>query len=192
MGDGAEPGDADGNGAPARFRQRRKLTRRIDLHRGVHDQHGRVEHRHADRREILDRVVREIAVQRRIDRDGAHGGEEQGIAVGLRLRHVLGRDRAAGAWPVVDDDGLSDQAAQPFGQEPRDEIGGAAGGESDHQPDRPVGVILRLCAARRRQKQRGDDQRGQRPADDDHGCEHSDGSCERHRIACLNAASPCS
>ena len=49
--------------------------------------------------------------------------------------------------------------------------------------------------ARRPRRDHGecrDDQRGQRAADDNHSGEHSDGSCERHRSACLNAASPCS
>ena len=84
----------------------------IDLHRRVHHQHGRVEHGHADRREILDRVVAEVAAQCRVDRDRPHRGEEQGVAVGVRLGDVFGRDRAVRARPVLDDDGLSEQSSE--------------------------------------------------------------------------------
>jgi hypothetical protein len=180
MRDGAEPGDADGDGARSLARQRGEFARRIDVHRRVHHQHGRVEHRHADRREILDRVVRKIAAQRRIDRDRAHGGEEQRVTVGLRLRHVFGPDRAVGAWSVVDDHGLPEQVPQPFGEKACDEIGGAAGSESDDQTNRPVGIILRLRASQRGQHERGGDQHGKAVADDDHGADHNAGSCDGH------------
>ena len=156
--------------APGRcLRQGGELARGIDLHRGVHHQHGRVEHRHADRREILDRVVGQVAAQGRVDRDRAHRGEEQGVAVGVGLGHVLGRDRAVRARPVLDDDGLSEQRSQPLGEQARDEIGGAAGGERDHELDRPVGIVLRPRAARCRYGERGGEQGDKPAAGDGHG-----------------------
>jgi hypothetical protein len=78
---------------------------------------------------------------------------------------------------------LREQAAQPFREETRDEIGGAAGCEADHQPDRPVGKILCLCAVRHRQDDRGGDNCEERAPDDDHGTKHSDGACRRHSMA---------
>jgi hypothetical protein len=144
-------------------------ARRIDAHRSVDHQHGRVEHGHADWGEILHRIVGKVASQSRIDRDRTHGGEEQRVTVRLRLCHVFGPDRAVGAWPVVDDDALSEQAPQWLGEQPRHEISGAARRESHHQPDRPVGIILRLCAIRCRQDERGAEKHGKEAAHDDHG-----------------------
>ena len=180
MGDGAKPGDADCDGARPFFRQGGELARGLDLHRRVHHQHGRVEHRHADRREILDRVVAQVAAQCRIDRDRAHRGEEQGVAVGVRLGDVFGRDRAVRARPVLDDDGLSEQSSEPLGEEARDEIGGAAGGEGDHELDRPVGIVLRLRAARCRQGERGGGQGDKGAAEDGHAANNNDGPRDRH------------
>ena len=64
----------------------------------------------------LQRIVRQIAAQRGIDRDRSDRREEERVAVGLRLGHVLGRDRAVGARPVLDDDALSERRPEPIGQ----------------------------------------------------------------------------
>ena len=63
----------------------------FDRQLGIHDQHLRIDTDHADRLEVLDRVVGRLA-HRRKDRDRAGAGPEQSVAVGRRMRHRLGRD----------------------------------------------------------------------------------------------------
>jgi hypothetical protein len=67
--------------------------------------------------------------------------------------------------------GCPEQRSQPLGEQARDEIGGAAGGERDHELDRPVGIILRPRAARCRYGERGGEQGDKPAADDGHGGE---------------------
>ena len=62
-----------------------ELPQRLGRHRRVHDQDVRNRRQPRDRRQILDRVVAEIRVQRRTDRD-ARGCDQDRVAVGRRLR----------------------------------------------------------------------------------------------------------
>ena len=57
----------------------------------------------AERREVLHRVVRQLAHQRRIDHEAA-GHDPGGVAVGRALRDDLRADHAARAGAVVDDE----------------------------------------------------------------------------------------
>jgi hypothetical protein len=140
-----------------------------------------VECRQSHRREVLDRIVGEVAAKRRIDRDRAYCREEQRVAVGIGLRDVLGRDRAVRARPVLDDDGLAKQSPQTLGQEARDEIGSAAGGEGHHEPDRATRILLRLRALRSRSHERNGQCAEPAAADDvpDHAAEHIEARCGR-------------
>ena len=52
---------------------------------------------HRDRHEILLRIVGQLLVQRRIDRDVRVAHDEQLVAVGRRVLHRLDRDEAARA-----------------------------------------------------------------------------------------------
>ena len=76
----------------------------------MHDQHVRRIHELGDRREILDRVVRQVLEQRRIDRDRGRG-EQQRVAVRRRARHLPHADIAGGAAAVVDHDLLAERLA---------------------------------------------------------------------------------
>ena len=80
-------------------------------------------------------------------------GEEQRGAIRLRLRHVVGADRAVGAGLVLDDDGAAENVLHLFGHQPADEIGRAAGREGYHHMDRLVGKVLRLNGGRDRSEQ---------------------------------------
>ncbi len=151
MRDGADAGDADGDGAGARLCARDEFGRRIDAERRRDHEHGRHPRHQADRHVILERIVGQILAEAGIDRDRADGGEEQRVAVGLRLGHGLRGDRAVGARLVLDDDGLAEISAHAFGQDTSDEVGVAAGREADHHADRAVGIVLRL----RRQERSG-------------------------------------
>jgi hypothetical protein len=65
--------------------------------------------------------------------------EEQGVAVGLGARDVLGGDVRPRAGAVVHDDGLAELAPQRLGEHPGEEVAGAAGRESDDEADRARG-----------------------------------------------------
>ena len=112
-----------------------------------------LQHHQRDRREVLDRVVGQVVAHVRRDADRAERGEEQRGAVGLRLRHVVGADRAVGAGLVLDDDGLAEDVLDLVGDQAADEIGRAAGREGDHDVDRLVGKVLRLHGGRGRGEQ---------------------------------------
>ncbi len=95
----------------------------IDFHHVRHRGHQR------DRHEVLDGVVGQLAVERAVDAVGAHGAHEQRVAVGWRLGDDLRADVAARARAVVHHELLTEGAAQ-FGRDgPREDVGGAAGGE---------------------------------------------------------------
>ena len=71
-------------------------------HLRVHGEHvGDVDQRR-DRREVGLDVERQLLVERGVDAVRGRGAEQEGVAVGLGLRHGLGGDVAAGAGPVVD------------------------------------------------------------------------------------------
>ena len=56
-----------------------------------------------DRREVPDRIVRQLLVQRRVDGVRADGAHQQRVAVRRGLRNHVGADGAAGTAAVVDD-----------------------------------------------------------------------------------------
>ena len=134
--------------APGFLRARSANSRGgIRFHVGIDHQHRRIDRGLADGGEIFQRIVGEIVAERRIDGDGADGREEQRVAVGLRLRDILRRDRAAGARLVFDRDRHAQQPLHFVGDQPRGDIGGAARRESDDQPDRTGRIILGACRA---------------------------------------------
>ena len=130
----------------------RAVVERAGLGLGQRDQLGDVVHRepridhqhigrgadHHDRREILDRIVRQVSAQTHRHRVRARGGDADRVAVGRRLGDRVGADIAAGADPVVDHDLLAQPGPQPLRQDARDDVGAAAGRERHDQPDRPV------------------------------------------------------
>ena len=67
-----------------------------------------------DRREVLDRVVRQIAVHAFV-RGVRVRRQQQGIAVGLGFRDELRGADAARAGPVVDDELLAEHRRELFG-----------------------------------------------------------------------------
>ena len=60
----------------------------------------------------------------------------------------LGGDIAAGARPVLDDEGLAKTLRQPLSYQPRDDVVSAAGCEADDHAHRPRRIGLRPCSAR--------------------------------------------
>ena len=97
----------------------------------------------ADRREIRARIVADIAVEARSDRERAGISQQDGVAVGRALRDRAAADGAAGAAAVVDHDRLAEHLAHLVGDDAPDDGGAAAGRERHDQRDRPVGIVLR-------------------------------------------------
>ena len=79
-------------------------------------------------------------------RPGARHHER--IAVGRRFGRKLGRNRPAGAGPILDDDRLSERNVQFLADDARGDIGAAAGRRGDYHADR-LDRILRGNLRRR-------------------------------------------
>src|SRR5690606_18385356 len=108
-------------------------------------EHQRIRGNERDRREIALRIVRELGI------DGGRSGErrgveQQGMAVGRRFRDDGGADRAAGAGAVVDHDLLAPGGDQLRSVHAGEQIGRAARGEGNDDPDRLAGIARVLSA----------------------------------------------
>src|SRR4030095_14017291 len=107
------------------------------------------------RREVLDRIVRQLLEQvlvgcvRRVGRDEYH------VAIGRRLGDQLRGNETGGARTVVDDDRLLGQRAELLTQRARQLVGGAAGREGHDQRDLLVRV-LGLYVGRERDERQHD------------------------------------
>jgi len=127
----------------SRFRQRDQLGHRLCGQRRIDDEQKRRRGHQTDEREILDAIVRELAVQARVDRMRGGIAEVQRVAVGGRPGDDLGGDRGAGAGAVVDDDLLAEILRQPGTEGSREHVGDSPGREPDHEAD--GFVRIRLC-----------------------------------------------
>jgi hypothetical protein len=95
-----------------------------------------------DRRDILDKIVVELFVERRVDHIiGADS--EQRVAIGGRTHDGLGSDIAAGARPVLNDELLTELLGEPLTYYARDDVNRLAGGKSDDDAHRPRRIGLR-------------------------------------------------
>ena len=74
---------------------------------------------------------------------------QQRVAVGRRARDRLQREIAAGARPVVDHHRLAEPLRQRLPDEPRDDVGRAAGGNENDQGHRPRRISLRRIGCAR-------------------------------------------
>jgi hypothetical protein len=125
---------------------RRIGARKVDelLHRLrrrllTHDEDVRHAGEFADRDEVLHRIERQVVVEADIDGKGA-GGEQDGVAVRLRVGDIAHADIAAGAAAVLDDEGLARRLAQRRGDDAANEVRRAAGRVGDDDLHRPVGI----------------------------------------------------
>jgi hypothetical protein len=104
---------------------------------------------HAEVLEVFQRLVLQVAVQR--GRGGDAGvGQQQGVAIRCRLRHLGGTQRAAGAADVLHDERRVQRLAHRFGEVARHLVGGAAGREGHDDGDRLVGVLGERGGSRER------------------------------------------
>ena len=115
------------------FDQRNELLEVCRRHRRMHHQHQRDRGELADRREILDRIERQL-LHPRIDRK-RDGGDEKRVAVRRGFGDGCRADHAAAAGAVVDDRGSRPGVGEALRDHPRDDVGRAAGHERDDQLD---------------------------------------------------------
>ena len=95
---------------------------------GMHDQRLRADAETGDRDEIVDRVVRQLAVDVRRGDEGRVGGHQQRVAVGRGLGDEFGADLTdAAARLVLDHDLLTPGLREPLPQRAADDVGDAAG-----------------------------------------------------------------
>lgn len=113
--------------AGLRLGQRHQLGHAVRGQRRVGDQHQRRTADHADRLEAPQRLVRQLRLQRRVDREGGVRADQQRVAVGLRLGHGARADHRAGPGLVVHDDGLPEARREALGHDAGHGVGGAAG-----------------------------------------------------------------
>jgi hypothetical protein len=75
--------------------------------RGMDDDAGRNVDDQSKGREVLHRIVGELAHERRIDHEAA-GDYPRRVAVGRALRDDFGADHAAGAGAVIEDEVMAE------------------------------------------------------------------------------------
>ena len=128
-----------------------KIGHRVHWQRRIDQQHQRIARHQRDHREVLERVVGELLVERRVDRKRAARREQQRVAVRCGLRDGGRRGRGACARAVLDDEGF----AQPLGELLRhqlaDDVDRSAGGERHHDGYLSRRIVLRRNCARERQ-----------------------------------------
>ena len=94
------------------------------LHRQVrvHDQDHRRNRQARDRRDVVDRIVRQL-IERRQHRLAARQ-HEQAVAVGALLHECTERHEPLGTGPVLDHEGLAERVRENLGRDARRGVGG--------------------------------------------------------------------
>ena len=112
-----------------------ELGQRAGRYRGM--RHHDVRHlRHQrDGREVLDRIVVQLGVQRRADRERRRDQHDR-VAVRRRARRRLRADVAAGAAAVLGHHRLPERSREAVRDQAAEEIGAAARREGQDEPDR--------------------------------------------------------
>jgi hypothetical protein len=109
----------------------------------------------ADRREILDRIVSQLWIDRGRQHMRGHAADGDGVAVVRRRRDHLRAERAGRTRVVLDIDALPERLAHPIREQPADHIAAAASRGRKQHPDLVGGVgggILGPDGQRRRQQ----------------------------------------
>jgi hypothetical protein len=109
----------------------------------VHDEQAfRFEHVR-DRREVAHRVVRHLREERDVHRVRSEAAHRQRVAIRWRFRHCIRADVPARAGAVFDHDRLAPGFGDPRSDQPRIQVGDAAGRERHDDFDRLRRIGLR-------------------------------------------------
>jgi hypothetical protein len=104
--------------------------------------HHRRSGRHGDRREVLDRVVRRLAVERDVADEGADR-EQKRVPVGRRPRDLHSADIAAAAGNILHEELPAELLREPRRHDSCINIGRTARTECNDDAHRPARIIQR-------------------------------------------------
>ena len=121
-----------------------ELLQRVHRQILARDQHQRDFRDQVHRREIGDRVVERLLVQRLRMRMGRDGAEDRGVTVGRSLRDAVAAHHAAGARDILDHHLLAKLPPHPLGHDPAEHVDRAAGRGRHHHRHRTLRPVLRL------------------------------------------------
>jgi hypothetical protein len=116
-------------------------------HALVHDQGKRADRYHADREQVLLRIVRRLR-HRGHDRNLRQRCLKQGVAVGGRPGHHVGRDGAVCPRLVLDDELSPQLGTEPLGHDASDAVRVATGRVGHDDRDRALRPRLSMGAGR--------------------------------------------
>ena len=139
-----------------------EFPQRLHGQLGRYDDHLRNGADQRGRCEILHRVVVQRLVEHAVVAEWSGRGEQQRVAVGLRLRDGGGADGAAGAAAVLDHDPLLEPLAELVRQHAGDAVGRAAGRERRDHGDGAVWPALRRGRSGNGEYQCGGEEKGRR------------------------------
>src|SRR5262249_52019646 len=115
-----------------------ELGNRFGRNRWIYHHNERKADDARDRRDVVDEIVIELLIKRRVDRVRRTCQEER-VAVRGSAHDRFGADIAAATWAVFDDELLAKPLREPRRDEPRENVwraGGARGGDDAHRPRR--------------------------------------------------------
>src|SRR5262249_37509138 len=107
-----------------------KFVHVLGRHVAMDHKDARREDHERDRGQVLDRIVRQLFVQARIDGNGGTG-HHQRVAVGRGLGGTLDRNIAASASRILDQDGFAPGLGKLVCKQPRRDVRGTAGRKTD-------------------------------------------------------------
>ena len=155
----ADAGAGDRQLAGLRLGERDQLGIGLRRHVVVDREDARHDQEPRDRGEIAHHVVGLVRQQRRIDGQRAVGAPVERRAVRRGFRHAVAADAAARAGHVLDRDRHVPGFGELLREQPRRDVGRAAGGEADDEADRLVGI----CCLRERGRRTQNDRRSGQP-----------------------------
>src|SRR5262245_52028033 len=99
------------------------------------------------RRNITDKIVVELFVERCVDRGGTADHEER-VAVGRGAYDGLNTDITTASRTVLNEELLAEALRQPLTDQARSDVVRTTGGKGDDDSHRPRRIGLRSCNAR--------------------------------------------
>ncbi|KAG1254438.1 hypothetical protein G6F65_017042 [Rhizopus arrhizus] len=104
-------------------------------------QDDRQVHQRGHHRQIAERLVRQVLVQRRVQRQGAHACRHQRIAVRRGAGRFLRGDDSGGAGAIFHHHRLAQRVAHVLGDDAGRQVAAAAGAEWHQPADRMVRIF---------------------------------------------------
>ena len=131
-----------------------QVGHRVHRQRRIDHQHQRVARHQRHHRQVLQRIVGELLIERRVDRERAARREQQRVTVRRGLRDGRGRCRGAGARAVLHDEGLAEPLGELLRHQPADDINRSTCGERHYDGDLARRIVLRGDWTRNRERWR--------------------------------------